>query len=180
MVNLFLDCEFDGRFLFCSSIMNSMVSLWAWSWIPWSAMGVIYHCHISWIFFFSCQRDVLNFLQPSDKYCAHAGGLFNFKEDHPTRVCRRQQCLRMRTAQNWSFQIVKIVPEAQGRRRYLSASREGNHVLSTSVPCGACGRLTLQCIGFHTNCHNFLLCHPSLSSWISRLQVYDIIHDIMA
>jgi hypothetical protein len=24
-----------------------------------------------------------------------------------------------------------------------------------------------------------LLCHPSLSSWTSRLQVYDIMHDIM-
>jgi hypothetical protein len=48
-------------------------------------MGVIFHCHISWISFFSYQHDVLNFLLRTDKYCAHAGGLFNFRKDQGFR-----------------------------------------------------------------------------------------------
>jgi hypothetical protein len=30
------------------------------------------------------QRDILNFLLPTDKYCAHAGGLFHFRKDQGT------------------------------------------------------------------------------------------------
>jgi hypothetical protein len=46
-------------------------------------MGVIYHCHISWISIFF-QHDVLNFLLPTEKYCAHAGGLFHFRKNQGT------------------------------------------------------------------------------------------------
>ncbi len=39
------------------------------------------------------------------------------------------------------------------RGRQVSASRQGYHLLRTSVPWGPCGRLTLQCICYHNNCH---------------------------
>ncbi len=111
----------------CSLIVISMVGLFSVprSWIPWSVYGRDHQFHgqqwawfttaISWIsfFFFFSVMSWISSCQLTNTVRMQVCGLFNFKKDHPRSVCRRQQCLRTRTAQNWSFQIVKMVPAAQ-------------------------------------------------------------------
>ncbi len=92
---------------------------------------------------------------------------------HPRRVCRRQQCLRimMRTAQNGLWRWLQ-------RGRQVSASRQGGHLLRTSVSWGACGL-----------CNAYVIIPIALPSFAELLNFqiagvwfyrwYHIIHDIM-
>ena len=99
---------------------------------------------------------------------------------HPRHVCRRQQCLRMRTAQIWSFQMVKVAPAWATSECFLTRRLFATHVSTLR------GLWTLQCICYHTNCSAILRWVPELpdcmcmiSYMISWSRIYDIVYDFM-
>ncbi len=66
---------------------------------------------------------------------------------YPRRVCRRHQCLRMRTAQNWSFQMVKVAPAWATSECFQTRRSFATHISTLR------GLWTLQCICYHSDCH---------------------------
>ena len=189
MVNLFVDHEFHCRFVFCSSIMNSVVSLCVWTWIPLSAMGVIFHCHISWIFFFLF--SVMSWIS----FCQLTNTVRMQVVYSTSRKTTQGACAGANSFWGWGQRRTdhsRLLRWCQRCRRHLSASREGDQALSTSVPWGAGGRLTLQCICYHTNCltifalpsflhwvSEFLDCRCMISYMISWSRIYDIVYDFI-
>ena len=214
---------------------------WATSWFSWLVgLPADFHNHflfltsvvidLPWPYFFSriFQRDILDFLSPTDISCAHAGGLFHFRKgqgtysidpadyssvmvmwlvplpltlavmpllpilvqpqqgQYPRRVCRRHQCLRMRTAQNWSFQMVKVAPAWATSECFETRRSFATHITIMR------GQWTLQCICYHSNCHGLFAvpsfavpvpelpdCRCMISCMISWSRIYDIVYDII-
>ncbi len=127
-------------------IMNSMDRLD-------SAMGVIYHYHISWISYISFQ---LAKLLSRISSCQLTNTVRMQVAYSTSRKTTQGACAGANSVWGWGQRRTdhsRLSRWCQRRRLHLSALREWGHLLSTSVPWGAGGRLTLQCICYHTNCH---------------------------
>jgi hypothetical protein len=82
-----VDWIYQHIFLFATGWVYQHVFFFALGWISsykysfLFAMGWIYQNFVSTPIF---QRDILNFLSLTDKYCTHTGGLFHFRKGQGT------------------------------------------------------------------------------------------------